>query len=156
MCIRKFLVCFLLLAAGKSNMWKEITTRQLMSLRSMQGKRKSLRFGREFVHLWWFTLSKKIVYSLYCVEFFFFALLYSLFYLAMIFQLVVQKKKTHLYFARDPYGLYNPSCMETQLGFEELCKLINVIALNNFLWDVFFYNFLLFLFIFFFKRKIHY
>ena len=93
MCIRKFLVCFLLLAAGKSNMWKEITTRQLMSLRSMQGKRKSLRFGREFVHLWWFTLSKKIVYSLYCVEFFFFALLYSLFYLAMIFQLVVSKKK---------------------------------------------------------------
>ena len=52
-------------------------------------------------------------------------------------------EKTHLYFTRDPYGLYGlyiPNCLETQLGFEELCKLINVIAPNNFLWvwNVFF------------------
>ena len=43
------------------------------------------------------------------------------------------EKKIHLYFTRNPYGLYNPNCTETQLVFEELCKLINVIVPNNFL-----------------------
>ena len=45
-------------------------TRQLMSLRSMQGRWKCLMSGREFVLLWWFSLSRQIVFSLYCVELF--------------------------------------------------------------------------------------
>ena len=72
MFIRGFIVCLLRLVAEKSSMWKENTTGQLMSLHSMRGRRRSLRFGREFVLLWWFMLFKKMVFSLYCVELFLF------------------------------------------------------------------------------------
>ena len=44
-----------------------------------------------------------------------------------------QKTEKPICISLDPYGLYNPNCMEIQLGFEELCKIINVIVPNNFL-----------------------
>ena len=68
MCIRGFVVCCLRLVAGKSSIWKKITIGQLMSFQSMQGRRKSLMSGREFVLLFCYKKKKVKVNSLITKE----------------------------------------------------------------------------------------